>query len=98
METPIGRCSLCGGTVVKETGPYWSVVPPVAHCQKCHGVEAAPARVIPMERPTVGWPLPQSPSSGGLTYGPTPGLMTYYATTTDQGWQNRMAGAIRILS
>ncbi len=57
METPIGRCSLCGGTVVKDLGPYWSVVPPVAHCQACGAVEAAPERVVPMTRPLPpNWP------------------------------------------
>jgi hypothetical protein len=48
METRIGRCSLCGGAVVKETGPYWSTVPPVAHCSSCGATEAPPDRVIPM--------------------------------------------------
>lgn len=48
MEHPIGTCSLCGGTVVKETGPYWSVVPPVGHCLSCGATEGPPQMVIQM--------------------------------------------------
>jgi Zn finger protein HypA/HybF involved in hydrogenase expression len=50
METPIGRCSLCNGTVVKETGPWLGTVPPQARCTSCGATEAPPDKVIPMEK------------------------------------------------
>jgi hypothetical protein len=51
VETPIGRCSLCQGTVVKETGAWMGTQPPRARCTSCGATEAPPARVIEMEKP-----------------------------------------------
>jgi hypothetical protein len=50
VETPIGRCSLCSGTVVKETGSWLGTQPPVARCTSCGASEAPPDRVIPMQK------------------------------------------------
>lgn len=36
MRTRIGRCSICGGDVVGETGAWGSVLPPPpARCESC---------------------------------------------------------------
>lgn len=46
----IGTCSLCGGPVTVPT-IWWSVVPPIPHCERCGAVpKQAFGPVIDMER------------------------------------------------
>jgi len=48
-EQVIGRCSLCGGTVVVPVA-FMSTVPPQPRCRDCGAVGAEPALpVIPMK-------------------------------------------------
>ena len=50
-ETPMGRCSICGGVVTVPL--IWGgVYPPVPRCRACGAVMARPQLpVIPMEAP-----------------------------------------------
>jgi hypothetical protein len=50
METPIGRCSLCAGTVVRDESLYAYPSRPRARCTSCGATEAPPDKVIPMEK------------------------------------------------
>jgi uncharacterized Zn finger protein len=50
MYKTIGKCSLCGGNVVKHQGAWMGVIPPRAHCDKCGAVEDN-APVIKMKKP-----------------------------------------------
>jgi hypothetical protein len=51
MNTPIGTCSLCGGTV--SVPEHWmGVAPPVPCCERCGARAKAQASVIEMEPAT----------------------------------------------
>jgi hypothetical protein len=47
MKETIGYCSLCGGEVRREMGPWGSIFPPIASCSKCGATESK-GPVIPM--------------------------------------------------
>jgi hypothetical protein len=55
VETPIGRCSLCAGTVVREdlSGPNVPKTAPRARCLDCGATEAPPEKTIKMELRTL---------------------------------------------
>lgn len=40
MKETIGYCSLCGGEVRREMGPWGSIFPPIASCSKCGATES----------------------------------------------------------
>lgn len=51
METVLGECSICGGSVTVPT-VWMGISPPTPSCKSC-GATARPAggRVIPMRKP-----------------------------------------------
>lgn len=56
----IGKCSICGGDVVKNTGPMWMVgEPPPPTCMECGAIPAEYALpvidMIPRPKPRYYW-------------------------------------------
>ncbi len=42
MDTPVGTCSLCGGTVTLFTGAWGGINPPVPTCSRCRATPILP--------------------------------------------------------
>lgn len=56
MRVPVGRCSLCGGTVMHETGPLWTVGPwPEDRCASCGAVRRRPTVEMEPGPRRIGW-------------------------------------------
>ena len=54
MNQRVGSCSICGGDVMGERGPWWSITPPPPDkCSNCGAVAATD--VIQMTKPKPGW-------------------------------------------